>query len=194
MAPRLSQSELWDGVRRLEGQTIPSLTGQSSHQVVSVNEKAKQYEVQYPSSNRVVVTLEQLYALYRELYARGALTNTYMRANVHRVLGWSSWNRPGSAMFAILPRIDDLIQVSGGALRIKGGATAIEASYTAVIQQQGERWIGWVEEIPGVKSQGSTREDLLVNLRNALNEALEINRQQARAAATGAFEEVSLVP
>jgi predicted RNase H-like HicB family nuclease len=66
------------------------------------------------------------------------------------------------------------------------------ASYTAVVQQHGEWWIGWVEEIPGVNSQGRTREELLDNLRDALAEALEMNRAEARAAASGAYEEVSL--
>ena len=66
------------------------------------------------------------------------------------------------------------------------------ASYTAVVQQHGEWWIGWVEEVPGVNSQGQSREELLDNLRDALDEALEMNRAEARAAATGAFEEVSL--
>ena len=70
----------------------------------------------------------------------------------------------------------------------------MEMSYTAVIQRHGEWWIGWVEEVPGVNSQGTTREELLDNLRDALDEALEMNRQDARAAAAGAFEEVSLVP
>jgi predicted RNase H-like HicB family nuclease len=44
-------------------------------------------------------------------------------------------------------------------------------AYTAVIQQSGEWWIGWVEEVPGVNSQGETREELLDNLRDALEEA-----------------------
>jgi predicted RNase H-like HicB family nuclease len=66
------------------------------------------------------------------------------------------------------------------------------ASYTAVIQQHGEWWIGWVEEVPGVNSQGQTREELLENLRDALEEALEMNRADARAAASGAYEEVSI--
>ena len=69
----------------------------------------------------------------------------------------------------------------------------MDARFTAVIQQHGEWWIGWIEEVPGVNSQGSTREELLDNLRDVLGEALEMNRQDARAAATGAFEEVSLV-
>jgi predicted RNase H-like HicB family nuclease len=65
-------------------------------------------------------------------------------------------------------------------------------NYTAVIQQSGEWWIGWVQEIPGVNSQGQTREELLENLRSALEEALEMNRADARAAAVGTFEEVSI--
>jgi predicted RNase H-like HicB family nuclease len=67
-------------------------------------------------------------------------------------------------------------------------------NYTAVIQQHDEWWIGWVEEVPGVNSQGQTREELLDNLRDALEEALEMNRAEARAAAgEGAYEEVSLI-
>lgn len=50
------------------------------------------------------------------------------------------------------------------------------ANYTAVIQQDGEWWIGWVEEVPGVNSQGKSREELLDNLRDALDEALDMNR------------------
>ena len=59
------------------------------------------------------------------------------------------------------------------------------AGYTAVVQQSGEWWIGWVEEIPGVNSQGRTRDELLDNLRDALEEALEMNRADARAAPPG---------
>jgi predicted RNase H-like HicB family nuclease len=66
--------------------------------------------------------------------------------------------------------------------------------YTAVIQQHEDWWIGWVEEVPGVNSQGKTREELLDNLRDALEEMLEMNRESARAAAEGGYEEVSLTP
>ena len=68
------------------------------------------------------------------------------------------------------------------------------AGYSAVIQQDGDWWIGWVAEMPGVNSQGQTREELLENLRSALEEALEMNREEARAAAQGTFEEVRLNP
>ncbi len=70
----------------------------------------------------------------------------------------------------------------------------METAYTAVVQQHEEWWIGWVEEIRGVNSQGRTREELIENLRDALQEALEMNRQDARSAAAGAYEEVSLAP
>ena len=66
------------------------------------------------------------------------------------------------------------------------------ATYTAVIQQHGEWWIGWVEEVPGVNSQGQTREELLENLRDALEEALEMNRADAKQAAGKGYEELTI--
>jgi predicted RNase H-like HicB family nuclease len=48
-------------------------------------------------------------------------------------------------------------------------------NYTALIQRDGPWWVGWIEEIPGVNSQGATREELLENLHSALHEAIEMN-------------------
>lgn len=62
-------------------------------------------------------------------------------------------------------------------------------SYTAVIQQTERWWIGWIEEIPGVNCQGQTREELVANLRSALSEALEMNREEARASVEGDYVE-----
>jgi predicted RNase H-like HicB family nuclease len=75
------------------------------------------------------------------------------------------------------------------------GVDDMSPTYTAVIQQHEQWWIGWVQEVPGVNSQAATREELLENLRDALTEALEMNREDARQSATGsgAFEEVELV-
>jgi predicted RNase H-like HicB family nuclease len=71
----------------------------------------------------------------------------------------------------------------------------MEATYTAVVQQRGAWWVGWIEEVPGVNSQGASREELLENLSSALEEALEMNRADARAAAEGApFEEIRVSP
>jgi len=52
--------------------------------------------------------------------------------------------------------------------------------YTAAIQKDGELWIGWIEEVPGVNAQGNSREELLENLHSALTEALEMNREEAQ--------------
>ena len=50
-------------------------------------------------------------------------------------------------------------------------------TYTALIQQRGDWWIGWIEEIPGVNCQEKTREELLGALRITLLEAIEFNQQ-----------------
>ena len=55
----------------------------------------------------------------------------------------------------------------------------MNAVYTAVVQYDEPWWVGWVEEIPGVNSQGKTREELLENLRLALKEALEMRKAEA---------------
>ena len=64
------------------------------------------------------------------------------------------------------------------------------ANDTAVIQQSGPWWIGWVEEVPGVNSQERTREELLESLRSALQEALEMKPAEVIAACDGPFEEM----
>jgi len=65
-------------------------------------------------------------------------------------------------------------------------------TYNAIIRRDGEWWIGWMEEFPGVNSQGATRDELMANLREALSEALEMNRQEARSAAGSDFEKVAI--
>jgi predicted RNase H-like HicB family nuclease len=55
----------------------------------------------------------------------------------------------------------------------------MEDNYTAVIKQDGDWWIGWVEEVPGVNCQEKTREGLFKTLQITLREALEFNRQVA---------------
>ena len=68
----------------------------------------------------------------------------------------------------------------------------MESNYNAIIQGDGKWWIGWVEEVTGVNSQGATRDELMDNLRSALKEALKMNRADAVAAVKGEYEEVSL--
>jgi hypothetical protein len=64
-------------------------------------------------------------------------------------------------------------------------------TYTAITKRDGDWWIGWIQEIPGVNCQERTHEGLLESLRVTLKEALELNRQEAlRAAEAGFSEEV----
>ena len=56
-------------------------------------------------------------------------------------------------------------------------------TYTAIVKQDGEWWIGWIEEIPGVNCQERRKEDLLETLKITLQEAIEFNRQEALKAA-----------
>ncbi len=46
-------------------------------------------------------------------------------------------------------------------------------AHTAVIKQDGDWWIGWIQEITGVNCQEASREELLESLRITLREALE---------------------
>lgn len=68
----------------------------------------------------------------------------------------------------------------------------MSTEYTAVVQQDEGWWVGWIEEIPGVNSQGKTKNELLANLRSALAEAIEMNREDALRAATGGFAEEAI--
>lgn len=65
----------------------------------------------------------------------------------------------------------------------------MQQTYKAVVKRDGDLWIGWIEEVPGVNGQGATREELLLSLRDCLAEALEMNRAEARSAAGDDFEE-----
>ena len=61
--------------------------------------------------------------------------------------------------------------------------------YTAVIKKDGDWWIGWIEEVPGVNCQEKSRKELLESLKVTLKEALEFNRDEAISAAGKNFKE-----
>lgn len=69
----------------------------------------------------------------------------------------------------------------------------MNAEYTAVVKQEDDWWIGWIEEVTGVNCQERTREDLLESLKVTLKEALEFNRQDAIAAVGAEYVEEKIV-
>jgi hypothetical protein len=69
------------------------------------------------------------------------------------------------------------------------GALNMKSECTAILKNDGDWWIGWIEEVPGVNCQEKTRDQLLASLRLTLQEALEFNRQEAMRSACGNFQE-----
>lgn len=53
------------------------------------------------------------------------------------------------------------------------------ASFTAVLEKREKWYIGYVEEIPGVNTQGRTLAEVRENLREALRLIIEANRELA---------------
>lgn len=64
--------------------------------------------------------------------------------------------------------------------------------YTAVVKEDGDWWIGWIEEVPGVNCQEETRAELVESLKTTLREALDFNRSDAIDAAGDGFEELEI--
>ena len=64
--------------------------------------------------------------------------------------------------------------------------------FTAVVKQDGDLWLGWIEEVPGVNCQERTKDDLLKTLKVTLEEALEFNRQDAIEAVGGDYQEENI--
>lgn len=65
------------------------------------------------------------------------------------------------------------------------GARITENKYTAVFEQEGEWWIGYVEELPGANTQGATLPEARENLKEALQLVLETNRELTRREVEG---------
>ena len=61
--------------------------------------------------------------------------------------------------------------------------------YTAVIKQDGDWWIGWIEEVPGINCQEASRIELLESLKITLLEVLEFNKQDAIDAVGAGYQE-----
>jgi len=65
----------------------------------------------------------------------------------------------------------------------------MNSQYTAIVKREGNWWIGWIEEVPGVNCQERSREQLMESLKVTLKEALEFNKRDALTAAGTDFQE-----
>lgn len=57
--------------------------------------------------------------------------------------------------------------------------------FTAIYKKSGRWYLGWVEEIPGVNTQGKTLKEVKENLKEALFLILETNRIINKKEASG---------
>ncbi len=65
----------------------------------------------------------------------------------------------------------------------------ITREYTAVIEKHGRWYIGYVEEVSGVNTQGKTLSEVRRNLREALRMILRANRRLRRKPGAGTIRE-----
>jgi len=56
----------------------------------------------------------------------------------------------------------------------------MQREFTAVIEKKGRWYVGTVEEIPGVNTQGRTLAEVRRNLKEAISLIVEANRSLAR--------------
>ncbi len=68
----------------------------------------------------------------------------------------------------------------------------LHSEFTAIVKQENQWWIGWIEEVPGVNCQERTHEELLESLKVTLKEAIEFNRQDAIAVAGQKYSEIKI--
>lgn len=64
--------------------------------------------------------------------------------------------------------------------------------YTAIITRDGDWWLGWIEEIPGANAQERTKAELLISLKEAARDIIQLRRQQAISELKTEYEEISL--
>jgi predicted RNase H-like HicB family nuclease len=54
---------------------------------------------------------------------------------------------------------------------------AVQRSFTAVFERDGDWWVGSVEEMPGANTQGKTIDEARENLKEAIALVVEANRE-----------------
>jgi predicted RNase H-like HicB family nuclease len=61
----------------------------------------------------------------------------------------------------------------------------VENTFTAAFEQHGDRWMAYVEEVPGANTQGATLEEARDNLKEAVQLVMDANRELAHRDAQG---------
>jgi transcriptional regulator with XRE-family HTH domain len=82
------------------------------------------------------------------------------------------------------PRISTVLSLAGGLgvdpQELLRDLASPAGPFTAVFEQDGGWWIGYVEELPGANAQGETLEECRESLKEAVALVLETNRELTR--------------
>lgn len=124
--PTSTPAFLWPKIKDLcdERKTIYSLTGRSYHTMESYSHDSPHmgnrntYVIRYKSGSPKTIKFSEICELYDLLWQRAReinpphdLTSKEMGDGLYKKMFNRSWNRPGSAMLAILPKLDNRIEV-----------------------------------------------------------------------------------
>ncbi|MDM8536145.1 type II toxin-antitoxin system HicB family antitoxin [Desulfobacterales bacterium HSG17] len=64
--------------------------------------------------------------------------------------------------------------------------------YTAIITRDEDWWLGWIEEVPGANAQEKTKEELIISLKEAVKDIIELRREQAISEIKTDYEKIAL--
>ena len=68
----------------------------------------------------------------------------------------------------------------------------MKSEFTAIIKKEDDWWVGWVEEVPGANAQEKTKDELIISLKEAVKDILELRREEAGRQAKNNYEEISI--
>ena len=71
---------------------------------------------------------------------------------------------------------------------------SMKQHFTALYQKRGKWFLGWIEEIPGVNTQGRTMAEAKTNLKEALSLVLETNRFLNKTTSGRVVRELIAIP
>ncbi|MBI4268402.1 type II toxin-antitoxin system HicB family antitoxin [Candidatus Uhrbacteria bacterium] len=66
-------------------------------------------------------------------------------------------------------------------------------TFTAVFKKKGKWYLGWIEEVPGVNTQGKTLREVRGNIKEALRLILDVNRELVSSEIKGRVIRESLI-
>ena len=113
----LSEDEMWRGIEKLcrDDSVIDSLKKLSHHKITAISPASRTYTITYGRSGKSIeADFWKVYKMYSMLCENGRIFNQDMVNGGHTEIGMKHWNRPGSAMLAVIPYLDPKVEVHQG--------------------------------------------------------------------------------